>query len=60
MITSFINLFGVSLQAFIGIADHVKDKETVYVFARQVPAKVPDDFLYLSVYRHHAVPVALY
>lgn len=38
----------------------VQDQETIYFHAIKVPAKVPDDLLHLSVYRHHAVPVALY
>ena len=37
-----------------------KGQEAIHVYAVQVPAQVPDDFLHLSVYRDDAVLVALY
>ena len=38
----------------------VQDKEAIYIYVVKVLAEVFDDLLHLPLYRHHAVPVALY
>ena len=45
---------------FSFIDTDVEDQETISIHVVQVPAKVPDDLLHLSVYRDDAVPVALH
>ena len=57
---TLVRFFYVHLQPFNAATRDAEDKKTIHVHVIKIPAQVLDDLLYLSVYRHHAVPVALY
>jgi hypothetical protein len=53
-------VFFVILQPLIATLGYVQDQTAIYVHAIEVLAEVPDDLLHLPLYRHHAIPVAVY